>query len=213
MKEFLEAPASESSRLIDFETAEVIQGIVPDRYILVVSGMKPYLNMEVSLIPRIYVRQPEYWGIEVVGTLKGIGLPALAPYHVSLPLDGVLGTQGIEVVGATRTERFDVPPKTKGEPEYSVGYFRAIQIAGIVVVSATGCLSRGGIRVFLEQSPIRIFPPEINLFQDASGPGPDVLTPFCVLHSFMADDPVERVVCHDRRGRHEVPVEQGELAG
>src|SRR5690349_14185152 len=184
MKEFLEAPASESSRLIDFEKAEVIQGIVPDRYILVVSGMKPYLNMDVNLIPRIYVRQPEYWGIEVVGTLRGIGLPALAPYHVSLPLDGVIGTQGIEVIGANRSEKFDVPPKTEVKPKLSVGYFRVVQISGQVIFSATGCLRRGGIRVFFEQKPIRIFPPEFDLLQDDSGFGPDVLTPFCALGSF-----------------------------
>ncbi|HSF39102.1 MAG TPA: hypothetical protein VLT87_04865 [Thermoanaerobaculia bacterium] len=213
MKEFLEAPVSESSRLIDFETTEVIQGIVPDRYILIVSGMKPYLNMDVSLIPRIYIRQPEYWGIEVVGTLKGIGLPVLAPYHVSLPLDGVIGTQGIEVIGANRSERFDVPPKTAVKPELSVGYYRAVQISGLVILSATGCLRRGGIRVFFEQKPIRIFPPEFDFCQDASGFGPEVLTPFCVLTSFQSDAPVERVVVHDRLGRHEVKVEQGELAG
>ena len=213
MKEFLEAPASESSRLIDFEKAEVIQGIVPDRYILIVSGMKPYLNMEVSLIPRIYIRQPEYWGIEVVGTLRGIGLPALAPYHVSLPLDGVIGTQGIEVIGANRSEPFDVPPKTGVKPELSVGYYRAVQIAGLVILSATGCLRRGGIRVFFDQKPIRIFPPEFDFVQDASGFGPEVLTPFCVLTTFQADNPVERVVVHDRLGRHEVKVEPGELAG
>lgn len=213
MKEFLEAPVSESSRLIAFEEAKVIQGIVPDRYILIVSGMKPYLNMDVILIPRIYIRQPEYWGIEVVGLLHGIGLPALAPYHVSLPLDGLLGTQGIEVIGANRSERFGVPPKTEVKPELSVGYYRAVQIAGQVILSATGCLRRGGIRVFFEQKPIRIFPPEFDFCQDTTGVGPDVLTPFCVLTTFHADDPVERVVVHDRRGRHEVAVEPGELAG
>lgn len=213
MKEFLEAPASESSRLIDFEKAEIIQGIVPDRYILVVSGMKPYLNMDVSLIPRIYIQQPEHWGIEVVGTLTGIGLPVLAPYHVSLPLDGVIGTRGIEVIGATRSEQFDVPPKTDVKPGLAVGYYRAVQIAGQVILSATGCLRRGGIRVFFDQKPIRIFPPEFDLCQDDSGVGPEVLTPFCALTSFHADNPVERVVVHDRRGRHEVRVEPGELAG
>lgn len=213
MKEFLEAPVSESSRLIAFEEAKVIQGIVPDRYILIVSGMKPYLNMDVTLIPRIYIRQPEYWGIEVVGLLHGIGLPAFAPYHVSLPLDGLLGTQGIEVVGANRSERFGVPPKTEVEPELSVGYYRAVQIAGQVILSATGCLRRGGIRVFFEQKPIRIFPPEFDLLQESSGAGPDVLTPFCVLTTFQADNLIERVAVHDRWGRHEVAVEQGELAG
>jgi Uncharacterised protein family (UPF0093) len=35
-------------------------------------------------------------------------LPALAPYAVSIPLAGIIGTRGIEVVGATRSERFDI---------------------------------------------------------------------------------------------------------
>ena len=108
--DFTKAPASESCRLIDFDTAEVITGIVPERYILVVSGEKPYLNLEVRLIPRIYVQRPEYWEIEVVGWLTGPGLPATAPYHVSLPLDGITGTKGVEVIGASRTERLEVPP-------------------------------------------------------------------------------------------------------
>ena len=58
--------------------------------------------------PVIYIQQPEYWAIEVVGSLRGIGLPALAPYAVSIPLAGIIGTKGIEVVGATRSQRFDI---------------------------------------------------------------------------------------------------------
>jgi hypothetical protein len=106
---FAELPASQSVRLIDFEEARVVPGIVPGTFILVVSGTKPYLNMNVELSPLVYVKQPEYWGIEVVGTLRGIGLPATAPYSESLPLDGVLGTKGIEVIGATARKTFDVP--------------------------------------------------------------------------------------------------------
>ncbi|HEX4815401.1 MAG TPA: hypothetical protein VFV66_21875 [Nonomuraea sp.] len=106
---FAELPASQSVRLIDFEEARVVPGIVPGTFILVVSGTKPYLNLRVVLSPLVYVRQPEYWGVEVVGALRGLGLPATAPYSVSLPLDGVLGTKGIEVIGATTRETFDVP--------------------------------------------------------------------------------------------------------
>lgn len=101
---------SQSAERIDFEKAEVIPGFVNDTYFLVVSGTKPYLNMEVHLIPLIYIRKPEYWGIEVIGILPGIGLPATAPYHVNIPLDGITGTNGIEVIGANKSEKFDVPP-------------------------------------------------------------------------------------------------------
>jgi hypothetical protein len=210
METFTQAPASESFRLIDFTEARVITGIVPGRYILVVSGEKPYLNMEVSLSPRIYIRQPEYWGIEVVGGLPGIGLPATAPYHISLPLDGIVGTKGIEVIGANRSERFDVPPEIRSQKEHATGYFRAVQISGTVLLGAVGMAPSAGYRVTLEQSPIRIFPPEFNLFQEEVCPGADVLTPFCALASFEAsqEPPVERVVVHDRRGRHEVRVSQ-----
>ncbi|MEW9553742.1 hypothetical protein [Nonomuraea sp. NPDC050783] len=106
---FAELPASQSVRLIDFEEARVVPGIVPGTFILVVNGTKPYLTMQVELSPLVYIRQPEHWGIEVVGRVRGIGLPATAPYSVSLPLDGVLGTKGIEVIGAGSRKTFDVP--------------------------------------------------------------------------------------------------------
>ena len=113
-----ELPAPASSRLIDFDRVEVVTlESFPPQFVLVVSGTKPFLNMDVSLVPLVYVRQPEYWGIEVVGRLPGgIGLPALAPYRVSLALAGSLGTQGIEVIGASRTERIDVPEEPGGAP-------------------------------------------------------------------------------------------------
>jgi hypothetical protein len=112
LREFEAMPKLSSCRSIDFEAAEVRPGIVSGTYILIVRGTKPYLNMEVNLIPLVYIRQPEYWGIEVTGCLPGgIGLPATAPYIASLPLNGTIGTQGIEVIGATRTEKICVPPK------------------------------------------------------------------------------------------------------
>jgi hypothetical protein len=111
LKPFNRLPQAESCRLIDFDKAEVRPGFVTGTYILVVSGTKPYMNMEVRLVPRVYVKQPEYWGIEVVGCLPGIWLPAEAPYVEAIPLDGVTGTCGIEVIGATRSEKIDVPPR------------------------------------------------------------------------------------------------------
>jgi hypothetical protein len=109
-EEFAQNPVPQSVRLIDFERAEVRPGFLPETYILVVSGTKPYLNMQVELSPLVYVRQPEYWEIEVIGSLPGIGLPALAPYTVSLPLDGIRGSIGIEVIGANQTQLINIPP-------------------------------------------------------------------------------------------------------
>jgi hypothetical protein len=109
LKDFAALPAPTSCRLIDFEKAEVVSGIVPGTYMLVVKGMKPYLNMQVNLLPLVYIKQPEYWGIEVTGCLPGgIGLPATAPYTAVLSLNGTIGTKGIEVIGAKRSEKIAV---------------------------------------------------------------------------------------------------------
>jgi hypothetical protein len=111
MQRFTEAPPATTFRLLDFEYADVVTlESFPPQFVLRVAGTKPIANMQVQLVPLVFVRRPEYWGIEVVGSLSGIGLPALAPYEVSLPLAGFLGTQGIEVIGASRVQRFDIDP-------------------------------------------------------------------------------------------------------
>lgn len=110
MTQFDALPRTDSCRLIDFENSDVRPGIVGGTYFLTVTGRKPCMNMRVELIPRVYVAQPEYWGVELVGCLPGgICLTAEAPYTVSIPLHGITGKKGIEVVGATRRKRHDVP--------------------------------------------------------------------------------------------------------
>ena len=114
-EEFLNAPTPSSVRLINFDKAEVVTGIVPGKYILVVSGTAPCANMKVKLVPLVYIKRPVYWGIEVTGSLPGgICLPAIKHYTETLPLDSVLGTKGIEVIGATKRQKIDVPPKKGG---------------------------------------------------------------------------------------------------
>ena len=104
-------PAPTSTRLINFETVEIrTLESFPPQHVLVVCGTKPYVDMVVTLEPLTYIRQPEYWGIEVVGRLRGgIGLPALAPYQVTIPLAGITGTKGIEVIGASHSEKVELP--------------------------------------------------------------------------------------------------------
>jgi hypothetical protein len=69
-------PAAKSTGLIEFETAEVIsQMIYPPRPVLVVTGTKPYPAMKVELVPLTYIRQPEYWGIEVIGANQSKQMP------------------------------------------------------------------------------------------------------------------------------------------
>jgi len=92
--------------------AQVVPGFVNDTYFAIVQGKKPYLNMTVTLSPLTYVRQPEYWGIEVIGCVSGIVLPAIGSYDEHLSLDGIRGTKGIEIIWANgETERFPVPTK------------------------------------------------------------------------------------------------------
>ncbi len=111
MESYLGLPPATSFRVLDFDDAGVSTlRSVPPQFVLQVSGTKPYANMGVELVPLVYVQQPEYWEIEVVGSLRGVGLPSQAPYAVSLPLAGVIGQRGIEVVGASRRERFDLEP-------------------------------------------------------------------------------------------------------
>jgi hypothetical protein len=101
--------AAESSQLIEFERADVISPMIyPSRPRLVVTGRKPWANMEVSLVPRDYAEPPGYWSIRVVGTMPEIGQPAIVPYAVELELGDTIGSAGIEVVGANKTEQIDV---------------------------------------------------------------------------------------------------------
>jgi hypothetical protein len=56
-----------------------------------------------------YLVQPAYWEISVEWDEAGAIYQALSPYHVSLPLDGILGSKGIEVVGLRKSEKINVP--------------------------------------------------------------------------------------------------------
>jgi hypothetical protein len=102
-------PPSTMCRLIEFDHAQVVPGIVPKTYFLIVSGRKPWASMKVELSPLIYITQPDYWGIEVAGCQTGIGLPVVVPYSAVLEITHVIGRSGIEVIGANKTETIKVP--------------------------------------------------------------------------------------------------------
>lgn len=107
-------PPPTSFRLIAYQRAEVLTlESNPPQYVLQVGGLKPSASMTVKLMPLVYVRQPEYWEIEVVGGMRSPAIPVKTPYTVTLPLAGALGSRGIQVLGANRGDRFDVPP---GQP-------------------------------------------------------------------------------------------------
>lgn len=111
-----------SSFLVDFATAEVITPMIyPPQPTLVVTGTKPDLVTEVVLRPLTYVERPEYWSIEVTGTRPGGLYPtqpiANVPYAVQLRIDDVIGTAGIEVIGANGSERIEVASPEAGPAE------------------------------------------------------------------------------------------------
>lgn len=129
-QELAKLPRCTSQRLIDFERIDILSlETHPARYVLTVSGTKPYRNMDVRLVPLVYVRQPEYWGIEVVGSLSGFGLPVVAPYTAFVLLNGPggagsIGTRGIEVIGASRSERSDLFPEGPGAGDVAPELFK-----------------------------------------------------------------------------------------
>ncbi len=109
LTDFQSAPTSETHRRINYNSATVVPGGAPGTYFLHVTGEAPCLNMEVRLVPLIYIRCPEYWVIEVIGYLPGgVCLTATRQYTVCIPLAGVTGSTGIEVVGASKNERIQV---------------------------------------------------------------------------------------------------------
>lgn len=75
---------------------------------LTVSGDKPRDapgGAKVKLEPLTYEAQPEFWKIEVLWDSAKASVPFVTPFKVSIPLDGICGTKGIEVVGQTRKQR------------------------------------------------------------------------------------------------------------
>jgi hypothetical protein len=103
-------PPSGVCRRIDFDTA-VVSGAPSSsdqaHYRLTVTGTRPSANISVSLRPVTYIRQPEYWQIEVIGCgVLGDGRPA--PYTVSRDVTATMGTRGINVAGAVRSQNIDV---------------------------------------------------------------------------------------------------------
>jgi hypothetical protein len=108
LEDFAAGEAAQSYKRIAFDSCEVVANF-PGGYILIVRGEAPCLNMEVSLSPLVYIDCPEYWGIEVIGSLRGnVCLTAMKPYVLTLALTGITGSRGIEVLGARRGEKIDV---------------------------------------------------------------------------------------------------------
>ena len=73
---------------------------------LVVSGEALCANMEVTLEPAVYVVQPDWWQVTLIGTLPGgLCLTSIRPYEAARPVRTIAGKQGIVLLGADDESR------------------------------------------------------------------------------------------------------------
>jgi hypothetical protein len=96
---------------LDFRKAVVVPGQTPGSLVLTVSGDKPRDALHgatVKLEPKRYESQPEYWKIEVLWDTSNATVPFVKPFTVSIPLDGITGTKGVEVVGQSRSQKISI---------------------------------------------------------------------------------------------------------
>ena len=101
-------PQPTSCRLIDFDDVQVMPGTILRTYFLIVKGTKPWVTMDVGLHPLPYATRPDYTAIEVVGCQNGIGLPQPGPYSAVIEFTHLIGTRGIEVIGATARKKIEI---------------------------------------------------------------------------------------------------------
>ncbi len=94
-------------------------------------------------------------------------------------------------------------------PQLCAATYRAEQIPGRVVITASGYHNTTGYDVFLRCSALSVFPPLFSLWHVASsGIVTDVVTPFTQSVSFLTCEPVEEVTIGDAYGSHTVKVSQ-----
>ena len=80
---------------------------------LVVSGPAPKNGAQVILVPSLEQHNPEYRQIEIVAEQRtrfadhGLA-PVADSYEKSIPLSGLAGTKGIELIGANGTQKFSL---------------------------------------------------------------------------------------------------------
>lgn len=93
---------------------------------------------------------------------------------------------------------------------------RVLQCEGHILVCASGDLPSPGFDIAIEQSPLRIFPPQYNLVQ-CRRPGvfPQVITPYRICRSFPLADSVPEITVHHADGTDKITVEpcKDDLAG
>jgi hypothetical protein len=100
---------AQNCRLIPFDKAEAFKA-TSGQVTLVVTGVAPTSGTTVKLVPLVYVRQPEYWGIQVIGCTPAITLPVITPWAVKQDVTGTVGTAGLEVIGSNQSVKITLAP-------------------------------------------------------------------------------------------------------
>lgn len=94
--------------LPDFDSAEVVPGAAAGTFELVVRGYSGVCE-ELSLQPLVYIQQPEYWGYQLISHATAeVCTRQAVRFEVRAALNSV-GTKGVEVIGATKTQALAVP--------------------------------------------------------------------------------------------------------
>ena len=85
---------------------------------------------------------------------------------------------------------------------------RIFQCDGAILICAMGDLPSPGFDVRIEQSPLRIFPPQFNIVR-CRRPGvfPELITPYRLCKSFPLSDKVLEITVHHAEGSDKVEVE------
>ncbi|WP_444884543.1 hypothetical protein [Microbulbifer sp. PSTR4-B] len=99
---------SEEQELIDFTKIKVVKGITGE-YVLTVWG-KNDPDIEPSLNPRYNPLNPDYYEIEVLGKRLSSPPPKnVKRFPLDLDLKNYMGEKGIEVIGVTKSVKWDLP--------------------------------------------------------------------------------------------------------
>ena len=85
---------------------------------------------------------------------------------------------------------------------------RIFQCGGSILICAEGDLPSPGFEVKIEQSPLRIFPPQFNIVRcRLPGVFPQVITPYRICRSFPLGDKVPEITVHHAEGSDQVATE------
>ena len=100
-----------------------------------------------------------------------------------------------------------VEQQAVGKPILGKGTWDALQIGDMVFLWAKGTTPTPNYAVWIEPSPIAVFPPEFSLYWQApGGVQVELMTPFVVQTIFYAKGPVATITVHDADGAHKVVV-------